>query len=272
MDLQREQERRTYSLCRLGFGFLAFALIVAAVTTLIAMPRFFIFRPLFQGLMDSALWRWSDTPVVWGSLIGVYFLWGRWTDPSWQRRSGLLLLMSIVDLVLWFLTHGESLGLRLGNFGHQWLRNHIGEALGWAEFALMASLTCDVLIHLGVPRAAETGRATRSLAATGALLWMLLFFQMTNWQTWPLEGGRFRNIEMYLIFLGWNMIWTITLIQVTALTIAATRQCTAVIAEMDRQDQTHDLLKLPSEHEAFDPAVAGEEWNSKNLYRAPMNR
>ena len=32
------------------------------------------------------------------------------------------------------------------------------------------------------------------------------------------------------------MIWTITLIQVTALTFAATRECSAVLAEMDRED------------------------------------
>ena len=268
MDQQREQERRTYTLCRLGFGILSFSLVVACVTTLIAMPHLFVFRPIFRGLMESALWRWTDVPIVWGSLVGVYLLWGRWSDPSWQRRSGLLLLMGTVDAVLWFLDHGEGLGLRLGDFGHVWLRRHIGEALGWAEFALIASLACDVLNHLGVPRANETGRATRSLAGTGAVLWMLLFFQRTNWNAWPLEEMRIRSIELYLIYLGWNMIWTIVLIQVTAMSIAATRQCSAVLAEMDRQDQDHDLLRLPSEQAFLDQE---DEPGPFNPYQAPKS-
>jgi len=270
MDPQREQDRRTYSLCRLGIGLLTFALMIATVTTVISMPRLFIFRPILATLLDSVLWHWSDTPVVWGSLIGVYLLWGRWEDTGWQRRTGLLLVMCLVDVVLWFLSHGEDMGLRLGNFGHEWLRHNIGQALGWAEFALIASLTCDLLVHLGIPRAMETAKATRSLAATGALLWMLMFFQLTNWSTWPLERGRIRGVEVYLIYLAWNMIWTITLIQVTALTIATTRQCGVVIAELDRQDQDHDLLQLPSEQAALSSAET-EGWNANNPYRAPLS-
>ena len=46
-----------------------------------------------------------------------------------------------------------------------------------------------------------------------------------------------------LLDLGSTMIWTITLIQVTALTIAATRQCAAVLAEMDREDDENDPSK-----------------------------
>jgi hypothetical protein len=252
MDPIREYERRTYSLCRIGFALLSFALVIASITTLVGMPFTILPRPVQRALVNSAVWRWSDTPIVWTSLIGVYLLWGRWSEPSWLRRSGLLLLMSIVDLILWFLTHGEALGLRLGDFGHLWLRSMAGEAIGWAEFALTASLACDVLIHLGVPRADETSRATRSLAGTGAVLWMLYVFQSTDWQVWPIEHIPIRRLETLLLMFGWNMVWMIALIQVSALTIAATRQCTQVIAEMDAQDAHHDLLKLPSEQAFID--------------------
>ena len=248
MDQDREQERRTYFLCRMGFAVLAFALIVASGETLVSLPIFFGARAFLPLLQHSTFWHWLDVPIVWGSLIGAYLLWGRWSEPSWQRRTGLLVLMSTVDLVLWFLDHGNDLGLRLGDVGHQWFRSHLGNALGWAEFALMASLTCDVMVHLGVDQAAETGRATRSLAATGAVVWMLLFCQETDWQRgWPLEERGARTLETLLLRLGWHMIWTITLIQVTALTIAATRQCTGVLRQIDQEDNENDLLRSASE-------------------------
>jgi hypothetical protein len=50
-----------------------------------------------------------------------------------------------------------------------------------------------------------------------------------------------------LLHLGSELIWTIALIQVTALIIACARQSIRVLKEMDREDQDHELLRLPSE-------------------------
>jgi hypothetical protein len=248
-ETARERERLTYQLCRLGFGLLSVALVLACLETFLDLPRQFGGRPLLPWLMHTSAWHWLDVPIVWGSLIGTYFLWGRWNDPSWQRRTGLLLVMSMVDAILWGVRHAEELGLGLGDADHLWLRIHLGQALGWAEFALMASLSCDVMVHLGVVQAAETGRATRSLATTGASIWMALFLLRTDWaKGWPLQ---FRHNRFFfhglLLDLGWNMIWTITLIQVTALAIAAARQCSAVLAEMALEDQQLDVFKPRSE-------------------------
>ena len=33
--------------------------------------------------------------MVWGCLIGTYLLWGRWSQLGWQRRVGLLIVMSL---------------------------------------------------------------------------------------------------------------------------------------------------------------------------------
>ncbi|GAC1463977.1 MAG: hypothetical protein NVSMB9_02120 [Isosphaeraceae bacterium] len=253
MDHEREQERLTYQLCRVGFALLSFALLVACLTTLSALPLQFGGRGFLLGLQGTTFWTWLDTPVVWGSLMGSYLLWGRWTEPGWQRRTGLLVAMGMVDAVLWLIEHGDALGLRTGEIGHLWLRSHLGQALGWAEFALIASLSCEVMAHLGIEQAEETGKATRSLAATGAIVWMLLFCQMTEWRAWPLHPRRMINsLDTVLLNLGSQMIWTITLIQVTALTIAATRQCASVVAEMDREDGDHDLLRSASERGGSD--------------------
>lgn len=248
MDQAREQERQTYRLCRLGFAILSFALVVACLSSMLALPRHFGGRAMVPWLMNSPVWAWVDAPVVWGSLIGSYLLWGRWSDPGWQRRSGLLVMMGTVDGVLWLIEHGQELGLRTGDIGHLWLRHNLGQALGWAEFALLASLTCEVLVHLGIAQAAETGRATRSLAATGAVVWMLLFCLMTDWQRWPL-GFRRLTMETLLLDLGSTMIWTITLIQVTALSLAAARQCNGVLAEMDQEDADNDPLRPVSDQD-----------------------
>lgn len=244
MDQEREQERRTYRFCRFGFGVVSFALLLACASTVLSLPRHFGGRGFLPWLQNSLFWAWIDTPIVWGSLLGSYLLWGRWSARSWQRRSGLLVVMGTVDVVLWLIEHGQDLGLRTGDFGHLWLRHNLGQALGWAEFALLASLSCEVMVHLGVEPAAETGKATRSLAATGSALFLLLFWQTTDWQRgWPLEWRRFTTIETLLLDLGSTMIWTITLIQVAALSIAAMKQCSHVLTEMDREDVLNDPLR-----------------------------
>jgi hypothetical protein len=46
------------------------------------------------------------------------------------------------------------------------------------------------------------------------------------------------------------MIWAITLIQVTGLAMAATRETARALAEMDQEDRRDDLFRSPSESEA----------------------
>ena len=55
--------------------------------------------------------------MVWGCLVGTYLLWGRWSDSGWQRRVGLLIVMSLVDVVLWALNQSDELNLELGDIG-----------------------------------------------------------------------------------------------------------------------------------------------------------
>jgi len=250
-EQERDQQRQTYQFCRLGFAIQAFALVLACVTSLLHLMFLFGGRALALLVINTRVWRWIDVPIIWGSLIGAYLFWGRWKDRGWQRRAGLLLVMCLVDTTLWFLEHGADLGLR-EQIGHEWLREQLGQALGWAEFTLIASLACDFMAHLGVDQAPEAGKATRSLAATGAVIWMILFFERTAWnQGWPLIGQQIHNLEGLLLYMGSSMIWTITLIQVTALTIAATRQATRVLVEMEREDQQLDQFRSAFHDDAF---------------------
>jgi len=256
-DLEREQLRKTYELCRLGFGITAGALALACFMSVLDLFGFF--QPELLVRIHSLAWyQWLNTPIVWGSLIGTTLLWGRWDHASWQRRAGVLLFMCSVDLALWFVARGDGLGLPVADVGHGWLRENAGIALGWGEFALLSSLSCDYLVHLGVDHASDSDKSTRSMTATGALVWMLLFSQQTEWGAgWPLKHRRPVNLEGQLLMYGFILIWTITLIQVTALVISAVRQSTHVLEEMDREDQQSDLLRSRSDsHHGFEGFTA----------------
>src|SRR5262249_33383384 len=162
-------------LCRLGFAILSFSLLLACFTSLLELIDSFGGRSFMIWVMNTGFLKWVDAPIVWGCLVGTYLLWGRWDDRGWQRRVGLLVVMGLIDGVLWTLEHGDDLKLQLGDVGHRWFRAPLGAALGWAEFALLASLAGDVIAHFGLEPAREASKSTRALAATGAVIWMLLF-------------------------------------------------------------------------------------------------
>ncbi len=255
IDQDRDQIRRNYQLCRLGFGFIAAALVLATFSSLVSIVGMFN-RHLMIWLSDKPWYQYLDTPIVWFSLVGATLLWGRWNQSSWQRRSGLLLAMSVVDVVLWFLSRGESFGLNGHGIGHRWLRDHVGEALGWAEFALLSSLTSGYLVHLGVEQASDSDKSTRSLAATGAVIWLLLFCQCTNWAAWPLQPRRIHMLEGFLLYHGFQLIWAVTVIQVTAMVVSAVQHSTWVIEEMNREDLADDLFRASNDSMRDDASYA----------------
>jgi hypothetical protein len=266
-DIEREQNRKYSQLCRLGFIFLAGALLIACVSSLIDLFGQFEQGPgLLARIQRSDWYQWTGTPITCGCFVGAILLWGRWEHASWQRRAGVFLLMNLADVVLWVMSRGDALGAQVGDFGHEWLRANVGMALGWGEFALLSSLTCDYLGHLGVEYARDSDKSTRSMAATGAMLWLLSFCQTTKWGpgwgAWPLQRHPIRGLEGRLLFHGFHLIWTITLIQVTALVISAVRQSTYVLNEMDREEGSHDLLVSQSEanHSFGEARPFRDEW------------
>jgi hypothetical protein len=257
-DDERDQTRKTYQLCRAAFVILALALAVACFTSFLELLG--TFDPnVVQWVKRSPWYRWVDAPIVWLSLIGAALLWGRWPHASWQRRSGLLVAMSLVDLVNWFLDQADDAGLLHNvDFASDWFRQNLNMALGWGEFALLSSLACDYLAHLGIEHATDSDKSTRSLAATGAMVWMLLFCQTTNWRAgWPLQQRPVVGLEARLLVHGTLLIWAITLIQVTALVISAARESSQVVEEMEREDQALDPLRSRSDsHDVFDRVSA----------------
>jgi hypothetical protein len=263
LDLEHEQLRKTYQVSRLAFTLLSASLLVACFTSV--LPLFAHFHPeLSLRILRSTWFQWLDMPIAWGCLIGTTLLWGRWEHAGWQRRVGLLLVMCLVDVGLSLLNHGPALGVGTAQIGHEWLRHNLGEALGWAEFALLATLSCDYLEHLGVEQARDSGKSTRGMAATGAVLWMVIFCLRTDWSShWPLQRRPERiSIEEYLLMQGSLLIWAITLMQVTALTISSARQSGYVLDELQREDEANDPLLIRSEFpdELKPIAASPDDW------------
>jgi hypothetical protein len=250
MDLEFDDPRPRYRLCQLGFGLIALALALLSFDTACTLGLIFTRNPGIQNLLGRKEWIWLvSAPITWGSLIGSYLLWGRWTEVSWQRRAGGLLLMNSVDAVIWAMNHAQDLGLAENQFGYPQLRREIAACFGWLEFMLIASLATDLSSHLGKHDAPDAGRSARSFAVIGLALWCVELFMM--WAQWThiVRPRRVMMQQRILLSIGSVFLTALTSFQVTVLCIAASRQCKRFVKELDWREWDHDLLKSRSESE-----------------------
>jgi len=257
-DAERTLLKQRLTRHRFGFSMIGLALVVASLSTIGQMILFFrgIRMPL-GAILGIPQWELIEGgAIVWISLFGVVLLCGRWPDESWSRRSGLLLLMCLVDAVLWLLDHSTDLGLSDLKVEHEWLRDAMGRALGWSEFALIASLAGDSAAHHGQPQAADFAKAVRSLATTGAMVWFMYFYFRTNWNPplWPLRE-RPLDPNSFMLFLGWMVLVAVLLVQTTGLTLLAGRSCGRALREIAAEERASDILPSRSEAgwEEFNP-------------------
>jgi hypothetical protein len=247
---ERSRLHRTLRRRQLGFSALGLALVIASLTSVGRLILIFSGRGVALGaLLGIPQWNMiEESVIVWSVLLGVALLWGRWPDQNWQRRSGLLLMMCLVDVALWALDHATEIGLSEGKLGHDWFRQSLGTALGWSEFALIASLAADMAAHLGEPQAIDFGKAARSLSTTGAMVWFMYFYFRTDWNPpfWPLRDRPF-NGGSIMLMLGTLVLMAINLVQVSALTLLAGRSCGRALRQMAEEDRRNDLLPSRSE-------------------------
>ena len=245
---ERKRDRRRIRVCLLAFSLLGFALLVASLTS--GLSFFGMFRGVRVQMIPES-WRFVEaTLIVWLSFVATCLLWGRWRDRSWQLRTGVLVGMGFVDLVLWSMDHAVVLGLTEQPIGHDWFRESLGHALGWAELSLMGGLAADVAAHLHLPQALDFARGVRSVASIGGTLWLFVFFLLTRWQApiWPLRiRGMNRMMELTLLWLGEQLLFLVCLVQVTALCLSAAYACSLAMRRMLHEDRTEERLRSPSE-------------------------
>jgi hypothetical protein len=248
MDLDREEQRSRYRLCRIAFSCIAIGLALLCLSESMVVAWLLTGEQAIRQTFRSPAFDWLvSSPVTWFTVLGAYLLWGRWTDPAWQRRAGLLLGMNLLDLGYWALKHASALGYLPGQLGDDWLLGQVPEAIGWLEFVLFAGLAADLSAHLGKEDAPESGRAAQAIALLGFAFWAVCFLSQTHWRSgWPLRPRPFRRVDL-LLWLGSRLLTIAASFQVILLSAAAARLASRTVAEMDRDDQEVHLEPTKTE-------------------------
>ena len=248
---RRAAERRQLRRYQGGFGILGFALVVAGLFNVASLLGIFLAIFLRFNQLWLALRPWDfavESTVVFASFLGVSLLWGRWPDERWRRRSGLLLMMCLTDVILWSMDHATRIGLADAPIGHEYFREALGRTLGWCQYALILSLAVEMGTRLGEARAAEFGQAVRSLITVGAIGWLFYFYSNTDWRApvWPLRPVPPRQ-SSFLIMLGYYVLATIVLLQVTLASLFAGRTCGRAVRTLDGEDRADEPFLSRSE-------------------------
>jgi hypothetical protein len=261
MDLEREELRHRYRLCRVGFGLIALGLGLLFVDCGLHLALLLGGGGVhgIVGVLKSQWWVWLvGAPITWATVVGAYLLWGRSADPVWQRRAGLLVIMNGIDLLSWILQHSDDLGLHLGPLGNDWLRYQLSTGLGWAEFLLFATMAIDMLSQLGKDPATEINTGARSMATIGLVFWAIVFVAQTDWgkglplQPRPIPQQMGRDTWILIMF-GSTLLTTLTSFQVAVLCGSAFLGCGRALQVMNHDDLAEDLLRSRSETFAEDP-------------------
>jgi hypothetical protein len=236
---------KAYRTSRLGFFLLASGLVLVCAVDVPALACRLLGRPLhfrfWRWMQDSGMSAFVGAAAPWTTLMGSALLWAAWDSPGWRRRAGILMTMCLVDVGSWFLDFGDPNFQRPDAF----LRYQVGAALGWAQFALLATLSGEMLAHLDVESADETARSTRSLAATGAVLWLLLFFETTDLRAgWPLRPNPWLSPHAYLLRLASDVIHAICLVQATGMVVDAFRRLNQELPRVDEEAAAIDPRDL----------------------------
>lgn len=248
---RRAAERRQLHRYQVGFGILGFALVVASLFNVGSLLGIFLAIFVRFNQLWLALRPWDfavESTVVFASFLGVCLLWGRWPDERWRRRSGLLLMMCLTDVALWSMDHATRLGLADAPIGHEYFREALGRTLGWCQYALILSLAVEMGTRLGEARAADFGVAVRSLITFGAFGWLCYFYSNTDWRApvWPLRPVPPRQAS-FLIMLGYYVLATVVLLQVTLASLFAGRTCGRAVRTLDAEDRADEPFLSRSE-------------------------
>jgi hypothetical protein len=259
MDWERDDFEHTarYRLCRAGFALSAMGLALMSLDTAFYLVWMVTMSPEVGQILSSPLWKWGvGSSVTWSTLLGPYLLWGRWKEPHWQQRAGLLVVLNLADVGLWLVRHGREFGLWPHEVAHFWLRMNVTYASSWIQFGLWAGLAADVSAHLGGKANLHSKIKGQSLAMVGFMLWLLFFLDQTAWQRgWPLTPHRTPLTP--LLWIGSMMLRTVTAFQVAALCLLASRECTQILKELGSDHHALEALRSRSE-----PSHGGDPWEA----------
>jgi hypothetical protein len=237
-EIERDDLRRSYRLSGMGFSIYAFSLTVSSVLSVGMLYLIFTgHNPDFGRILGIDNFRFLfGTFRVWTRLASALLLCAAWRQVEWRRRSGFLVILTIVDVLLWAHENGETLGLASGPASHEVLSQCLYMALVWPKFGLIAGLAGDVSDHVGTHHSDKLVKAARGTATTGAVIWFFYFLEHIDWQGgWPLRWRPF-TINLLLFELGTMVMSTICLLQTTMLCLRAGRATAQALREMAIED------------------------------------
>ena len=232
---------QSYRTCWLGFTIygvnLAVASVVGVATILLQFSGQIPHLGYWLGI--DSFDEHVETFRTWSRVLACVALAAAWPgNLGWKRRAGLLLILSVADVVLWGVVHAEALGLAEKPTRHLVFCHYLIMALGWSRFLLLADLASDFARHAGMPGAAEFGKAARSTATTGAAIWFLYFLCRIDWtRPWPLAERRL-TMDVLQLLLACHMLTIVCLIQATFLTLLAARAAARTLREMAAEEKT----------------------------------
>ncbi|RUL88423.1 hypothetical protein [Tautonia sociabilis] len=239
MDLDHKPISPRYWLCGAGFWIAGLALALLCLSDALLL---WVVLTWDQGLAQAMQQPWFTwgvgLPITAGALVGSYLLWGRWSDRSWQRRAGPLVLMNLFDSISWGLSHAAAPGLQAPLLEHEWLVECLVRVFGWLEFFLFAHLAAEVASHLGVKAAADAGRTAWQFAVAGLGLTVLFILTQTRWDAgWPLLPVPRPNPSGELMRLGSTFLRVVTALQVATLCLIAGSSCRRTARELAREEE-----------------------------------
>ncbi len=249
MDLEHVDYRPRYRLCRVGLFLAAVASGVMASEDLGFLGFLLtLHRPIHE-FLSSPGWLWfGGTAMAWTALLGSYLLWGRWSEPDWQKRSGTLVLIALCGVGVWVWQHREAFGLfGQGHPQTDWTTEIARKGLRWGWLLLLTGLAADVAVHLGREEAQESRASLYALITAGMAVWVFHVINSTDWAGgWPLRPGGFRQTT-WLMLLGVTGLRSLSAFLVTALSLLASRECGRIVRELDQAEKGLDLFPTPSE-------------------------
>lgn len=251
-DTNEFEWRGRYRLCRVGFGLCALGMALLSVNELMLVGYSVTFNREIQRIIISPTWHWAaGSTITWSTLLGPYLLWGRWSEPHWRRRAGLLVFLNLADVGLWFLRHGQDFGFWPHDVGHEWLRMHLTFGSSWVQFVLFAALADDMAAHLNAKWAPATSRRIATVALVGGLAWGLLLLQTTAWHRgWPLRPRR--TPLLLLMFTILPLARAVASFQLAALCAGVCRECSLMLGDLERGNPDLAALRSRSEFEDED--------------------
>ncbi len=241
-ELQREAQRRSYRMCGIGFSIYAFSLVLSSLVSVGMLYLLLNGKNPDVGKIlgiDHFAFHFA-TFRVWTRFVASIFLCAAFTDAGWRRRTGLLILFSLADIILWALDNGIALGLSNNPAGHDAVRHGLYMTLVWAKFSLIPGLAGDFAQHVGDVKSNDFAKAACGTAMTGAVLWFFFFLEQIEWSRgWPLRQRPWTR-QMMLFELGSWLMVSICLVQASLLCLRAGRSASKALREMAQEDKQVD--------------------------------